>query len=93
MNLGSNTNQTSWRVCRNSGTSITGANTHFHSEVGRNQTGAGTRETPNMSIVDSPATTSATTYNVQSERHTGSGGIQINDTSSTSTITLLEIKQ
>ena len=93
MNLGANVNQSSWRICRNSGTSITNANTHFHTEVGRNQTGAGTRAFPNMSIVDSPATTSSTTYNVQSERHTGSGGIQINDTFGTSTITLLEIKQ
>lgn len=93
MNLSSQTNQTSWRVCRNSGTTITDANTHFHTEVGRNATSAGTRAFPNMSIVDSPATTSATTYNVQSERHTGSGGIQINDTAGTSTITLLEIKQ
>ena len=92
MNL-SGANQSSWRICRNSGTSITDANTHFHTEVGRNLTSAGTRAFPNMSIVDSPATTSATTYNVQSERHTGSGGIQINDTSGTSTITLMEIAQ
>ena len=92
MNLGSNTNQSNWRLARDGGT-ITGHNTHFHTEEGRNLTSAGTRTHPAMAIVDSQSGSASRTYAVQSERHVGSGGIQINDTAGTSTITVMEIKQ
>ena len=92
MNLGSNTNQSNWRLARDGGT-ITGHNTHFHTEEGRNLTSAGTRTHPTMGIVDSQSGSQSRTYAVQSERHVGSGGLQINDTAGTSTITVMEIKQ
>ena len=92
MNLSSQTNQSNWRLARDSG-GITGANTHFHTEEGRNLTGAGTRTHPAMAIIDPTSGSGSRTYSVQSERHTGSGGIQINDTAGTSTITVMEIAQ
>ena len=91
MNLGSASNQTNWRISRNGGT-VSGANTHFQTEVGRNETSAGSRAFINMNIMDEPGTTSTVTYGVQVKRHTGTGtGIQINDTSGTSTIILMEV--
>ena len=90
MNLGSS-NQSHWRLARGS-SNCTGQNSHFHTENGRNATAAGTRAYINMEILDSPSTTSATTYNVQAYRFTGSGSFSINDTAGTSIITLMEIK-
>tara|TARA_R110000782_G_scaffold86362_1_gene167523 strand:+ start:786 stop:1337 length:552 start_codon:yes stop_codon:yes gene_type:complete len=90
MNL-SSSGQSHWRLARGS-SNCTGQNSHFHTETGRNQTAAGTRAYINMEILDSPSTTSATTYNVQAYRFTGSGSFQINDTAATSIITLMEIK-
>ena len=92
MNLSSQTNQSNWRLARDSG-GITGANAHFHTEEGRNLTGAGTRTHPAMAIIDPTSGSGSRTYAVQSERNNGSGGIQINDTAATSTITVMEIKQ
>jgi hypothetical protein len=92
MNLSSQTNQSNWRLARDSG-GITGANAHFHTEEGRNLTGAGTRTHPAMAIIDPTSGSGSRTYSVQSERHSGSGGIQINDTAGTSTITVMEIAQ
>jgi hypothetical protein len=89
MNL-SSSGQSHWRLARGS-SNCTGQNSHFHTETGRNQTAAGTRAYINMEILDSPSTTSATTYNVQAYRFTGSGSFQINDTAATSIITLMEI--
>jgi len=51
------------------------------------------RANVNMNIIDSPNTTSQIAYDVQVSLFTGSGGIQINDTSGTSTIILMEIAQ
>jgi hypothetical protein len=42
--------------------------------------------------LDSPSTTSATTYKTQYKRGTGSGNVYANDNNTTSTITLMEIK-
>ena len=93
MNLGSNVNQSNWRIARDSGNINGEQNTHFHTEEGRNLTTAGTRTHPHMGIMDNAVNTSSRTYSVQSERHTGSGGLSVNDTSGTSTITVMEIKQ
>jgi len=93
MNLSSQTNQSNWRIARDSGDINGEQNTHFHTEEGRNLTGAGTRTHPHMGIMDNAVNTSSRSYSVQSERHVGSGGIQINDTAGTSTITVMEIKQ
>ena len=93
MNLSSSTNQSNWRIARDSGSISASQNTHFHTEEGRNLTGAGSRTHPHMGIMDNAVDTNSRTYSVQSERHTGTGGIQINDTSGTSTITVMEIKQ
>ena len=93
MNLGSNVNQSNWRIARDSGSINATQNTHFHTEEGRNHTGAGSRTHPHMGIMDNAVNTSSRSYSVQSERHTGSGGLQINDTAGTSTITVMEIKQ
>ena len=90
MNLGS-ANQSHWRLARGS-SNCTGQNSHYHTENGRNQTAAGARAYINMEILDSPSTTSATTYNVQAYRFTGSGSFAINDTAGTSIITLMEIQ-
>ena len=90
MNVGGS-NQSNWRLARGS-SGCTGQNTNFHTENGRNATVAGTRSYINMEILDSPNTTSATTYNVQAHRHNGSGSFQINDTAATSTIILMEIQ-
>ena len=90
MNLGSS-NQSHWRLARGS-SNCTGQNSHYHTENGRNQTAAGARAYINMEILDSPSTTSATTYNVQAYRFTGSGSFAINDTAGTSIITLMEIQ-
>jgi len=87
----SSTNQSHWKLARGSA-NCTGQNTNYHTETGRNLTGAGTRAYINMEILDSPSTTSATTYNVQAKRTTGSGSFQINDTAATSIITLMEIQ-
>ena len=92
MNLASNANQSNWRLARDNGT-ITGHNTHFHTEEGRNLTSAGTRTHPAMAIVDPTSGSNARTYSVQCERHSGTNGIHINDTAGTSTITVMEIKQ
>ena len=54
---------------------------------------AGTRTHPAMAIIDPTSGSGSRTYSVQSERHSGSGGIQINDTAGTSTITVMEIAQ
>jgi len=90
MNLGSNQAQFNWRIDRAGGT-ITGQNTNFHAEIGRGETSIGQRGFINMGIVDEPNTTSSVSYNVQAKRHNGSGGVQINDTSGTSSIILMEI--
>jgi len=90
LNYAGNTNNTNWRLARGS-SACSGANTHFHTEVGRNDTGTGSRAYINMQILDEPNTTSATTYNVQVIRQNGSGGISIGDTAGTSTLTLMEI--
>ena len=90
MNI-SSSNQSHWRLARGS-SGCTGQNTNFQTETGRNATAAGTRAYINMEILDSPSTTSATTYNVQARRINGSGTLQINDTAGTSIITLMEIK-
>ena len=96
-NLAASANQSHWRI----GRSIGGAsddvpvnhNTNFHTEIGRNLTGAGTRANVDMTTLDSPNTTSAVVYKVQCRIFTGSNGIQINDTQGTSTMTLFEIAQ
>ena len=93
MNLSSNTNQSNWRIARDSGSISASQNTHFHTEEGRNLTSAGTRTHPHMGIMDDAVNTNSRSYSVQSERHTGTGGIHINDTAGTSTITVMEIKQ
>jgi len=90
LNYGGSVNQTNWRLARGS-TACTGGNTSYHTEVGRNNTGTGSRAYINMQVLDEPSTTSATTYNVQVIRQNGSGGISIGDTSGTSTLTLMEI--
>jgi hypothetical protein len=89
-NLGSNVAQFNWKIDR-AGSAVTGHNTHFHAEVGRGETDIGTRGFVNMGIVDEPSTTSSVQYNVQAIRHNGTGGVQINDTSGTSSIILMEI--
>jgi hypothetical protein len=90
LNYGGSVNQTNWRLARGS-TACTGATSNYHTEVGRNNTGTGSRAYINMQVLDEPNTTSATTYNVQVIRQNGSGGISIGDTSGTSTLTLMEI--
>jgi hypothetical protein len=92
MNLASSANQSNWRLARDNG-SITGHNDHFHTEEGRNLTSAGTRTHPAMAIIDPTSGSGSRTYSVQCERHSGTNGIQINDTAGTSTITVMEIKQ
>ena len=97
MNTHSASNQSHWRMARTpsggSTVGVTGQNSHFHTEMGRNETDSGTRANVNMNIIDSPATTSTIGYSVQTMLFTGSGGLQINDTSGTSTIILQEIAQ
>ena len=96
MNLSSETNQTSWRLARTitggSEVAPTGHNTNFQTEVGRNNTGAGSRAYINMTVLDEPSTTTATKYAVQCRRINGSGGISICDTAGTSTIVCMEIE-
>jgi hypothetical protein len=92
MNLSSQTNQSNWRLARDKG-AITGHNTHFHTEEGRNLTGAATRTHPAMAIIDPTSGSGSRTYSVQCERHSGSNGVHINDTAGTSTITVMEIAQ
>ena len=87
----SSSGQSHWRLARGS-SNCTGQNSHFHTETGRNLTAAGTRAYINMEILDSPSTTSATTYNVQAYRHSGGGTFAICDTAGTSTIILMEIQ-
>ena len=97
MNLSAQSNQSHWRI----GRSIGGAsddvpvnhNTNFHTEIGRNETSAGSRANVDMTTIDSPNTTSAIEYKVQCKIFTGSNGIKINDTAGTSTMTLFEIAQ
>jgi len=93
----SSSNQHHWRMARTvsggSTVGVTGQNTNFHTEMGRGFTTAGMRANVNMNIIDSPNTTSQIAYDVQVSLFTGSGGIQINDTSGTSTIILMEIAQ
>lgn len=48
---------------------------------------------PSISYLDSPATTSSTTYKVQFVRGTGSGTLNLNSNSATSSMTLMEIAQ
>ena len=48
---------------------------------------------PSLNYLDSPATTSATTYKVQFKRGQGSGISYIGSNSSTSSMTLMEIAQ
>jgi len=79
-----------WRIAR-SGSSCTGANSNFHTEVGRGQSGQGDRHPLSMSILDEPNTTSEISYQVQSKRISGTGNMWINDTAGTSTITVMEI--
>ena len=93
MNIVGHVNQSNWRIARDSGDINGEQNTHFHTEEGRNLTSAGTRTHPHMGIMDNAVNTSSRSYSVQSERHTGSGGVNINDTAGTSTITVMEIKQ
>ena len=95
MNLASATNQTSWRLARtttgSSEVAPTGHNTNYQTEVGRNDTTAGSRAYINMTVLDEPTTTTETKYAVQCKRISGSGGISICDTSGTSVIVLMEI--
>jgi hypothetical protein len=97
MNTSGGSNQHHWRMARTvsggSTVGVTGQNTNFHTEMGRGFTTAGMRANVNMNIIDSPNTTSQIAYDVQVSLFTGSGGIQINDTSGTSTIILMEIAQ
>ena len=97
MNSNAGSNQHNWRMARTvsggSTVGVTGQNTNFHTEMGRGFTTAGMRANVNMNIIDSPNTTSQIAYDVQVSLFTGSGGIQINDTSGTSTIILMEIAQ
>ena len=90
LNYAGNQNNTNWRIARGN-TTPTGANSNFQTEVGRSATATGERGFVTMQILDEPSTTSATTYNVQVIRVSGSGGISIGDTAGTSTITLMEI--
>ena len=48
---------------------------------------------PSLNYLDSPATTSATTYKVQFKRGQGGGQTNINANASTSSMTLMEIAQ
>ena len=48
---------------------------------------------PSITYLDSPATTSATTYKVQFKRGQGSGQTNVNANASTSSISLMEIAQ
>ena len=63
---------------------------NFDSITGYNSTGFGSGST-GVCYLDSPATTSTTTYKVQWLRTAGSGAINLNNASSSSTITLMEI--
>jgi hypothetical protein len=91
MNLGSNVNQSNWRISKNGGSIAAEHNTHFHTEEGRNLTSPGTRTHPSMGVMDDAVDTASRTYSAQSERHVGTGGLQMNDTAGTSTITVMEI--
>ena len=82
--------QHDWSILRGTST-CTGANTHFHTETGREQTGQGERFPLSMYILDEPSTTNSVTYNVAAKRRSGNGNMWINDSSGTSTIVLMEI--
>ena len=56
-----------------------------------NYTVANIDTTVSTCYLDSPATTSATTYKTQFARGTGAGSVTVQDSGSTSTITLMEI--
>jgi len=75
-------------VCRN------GSEVVRFSDNGLSYTGttAANQTSGSVSYVDSPATTSATTYKVQFKNGSGSGGsVTINDGSVSSTLVLMEI--
>ena len=83
--------QASVTIFRNStNLAVTGAapaNTNFAQAY----SSAGTLQAPTaLSALDSPATTSATTYTIYTASTNG-GGIQLNQNNNTSTITLMEI--
>lgn len=61
------------------------------SAIGYN-TGAGVRDHMAIHHIDTPSTTSATTYNIQLERSSGSGSIRVNY-SDYGSMTLMEIAQ
>jgi len=63
----------------------------LYSAIGYN-TAAGVRDHMAIHHIDSPSTTSATTYNVQLERASGSGSIRVNY-SDYGSMTLMEIAQ
>jgi hypothetical protein len=63
---------------------------NFDTITGYNSAGFGSGST-GVCYLDSPATTSATTYKVQWLRVTGAGAMNLNNASSSSTITLMEI--
>ena len=63
----------------------------LYSAIGYN-TAAGVRDHMAIHHIDSPSTTSATTYNIQLERSSGSGSIRVNY-SDYGSMTLMEIAQ
>ena len=73
------------------------AGSNVHNATLHNWSGTAYMSTPNMNFLDSPATTSATTYKLQWKIHTGSHTAKINgyfnntQYNSTSTMTLQEV--
>ena len=64
----------------------------FNNIYAYSTTTAGVNGSINTAYLDSPATTSATTYKVQWLRDSGAGTLYLNNTTSTSTIVLMEIQ-
>ena len=87
---GAVTNQfSSWRISRD-GSQISGTNTNFHAEIGRNMT-YGTRQLPEMKWIDNANTTSQIVYTVQAMITLNGGSLVLNDTAGTSTVIAMEI--
>lgn len=84
--LGTGTNASGVSCClvKNSTQLIEFAAYYMYSAVGSPVSACAT-------YLDSPATTSSTTYKTQYKRGTGSGNVYANDNNATSTITLMEI--
>jgi len=78
------------RVIGGSAGAVTGVNTNFDTEIGRNGS-QGDHRNIVMTILDEPSTTSEITYRAEFITASGSSGVMYNDTSATSTAIAMEI--